>query len=415
MIKVVTPPYDIISLRDQERYYKLSPYNIVRLVLGEEYEGDNETDNKYTRAAAFLYSWQRKGVLKRLRQLALYVYSFTFKRNNRQTQVLGLVSLVRLAKFGTGKVLPHEKTFAGPKADRLKLIKACRAHLDQVFSVYSDESGEIKKLLVEEHAAKEPLISVRDEEGVLHQIRPVTNRSIINRINDLLVKKQLFIADGHHRYETALSYAAWRRSQEDDPADNADYNFIPMLLIDIANEALDILPTHRLVTHLANISKADFRRRLEKFFKIASEPNIAQLIESMSRLIDDHAFGLYLGNQEFYLLTLIDKVALDKYMPAQSSDDWKNLDAAILQYLVLEEILGVKNQGQGKPAEIGFTESKDEAIAAVDKGSASLALFLNPTKIEQVQTVARNNEKMPQKSTYFYPKPLTGLIMNLID
>lgn len=412
--KVVTPPYDVISPTNQQKYYDLDPHNIIRLILGRDDPDDNEAKNRYSRAAGFLERWQKDGALRRQPVPAIYVYDFTYPVEGEEKSVLGFISLVRLAEFDSGTVLPHEKTFAGPKADRLKLMQACNANLDQVFSIYSEQSGDVHKLLAEE-AAKEPLLSVEGDAGVRHRIWAITDANAINRLHDKLSDKALFIADGHHRYETALNYANWRSSLENAPIKDAGYNFIPMLLIDVANEALSILPTHRLIKNLGGLGPQELLRRLNSFFAVERQSNLGKMTEKMRRYTDRHIFGLYFGGDNYYLLTLSDKIILDDYLPAGTSKDWKKLDAAILQYLVLEEIVGIKDQGHGGLANLSFTENQNLAVEAVDRQEAAAAILMNPTKMEQVEAVARNREKMPQKSTFFYPKPLTGLIMNLID
>ncbi len=411
---VVTPPYDLISQDDQLKYYQLSPYNIVRLILGKELPHDDDSHNKYMRAAEDFKNWQAENILINYPRPALYLYRFDYKLGNYAKNVMGFIALVRLAEFDSGKVLPHEKTFAEPKADRLKLMKSSAANLDQVFSIFSDESGALHSLLVKE-AGKKPLIRLIDKNNVTHTIWPLADDSTVDKISKILDDKTLFIADGHHRYETALNYAKWRHSQEKiAPDEPAAYDFIPMLLVDIAHEQPELLPTHRILRNLNGLSSEIFIKELERFFQVEPCTNITELSRKMNYNNQPGTFGLYLDKQ-FYLLTITDLTVINENLPKEATDAWKSLDASIWQFLVKNEILNIKKDYPNELFFLRFSENKNEAVKLVDNGEAMAAFLLNPTKIEQVKIIAENNEKMPQKSTYFYPKPMTGLILNLID
>lgn len=411
---IVTPAYDLISDAEQSRYYQLSPYNVIRLILGKSRPDDNDSHNKYSRAADYLKEWQAEGVLKKYPRPAIYLYRFDYKVNNYSKSVLGFIALVKLVAFDSGKVLPHEKTFAGPKKDRLKLMKSTSANLEQIFSIFSDETGTIHSLLTKV-AEKTPLVSVKDNNNVVHTIWPIDDSSVIDEVSKVLNDKTLFIADGHHRYETALNYADWRRSQEkNSPPQMEDYDYIPMLLIDIANEKPELLPTHRVLKSLNGLSNDKFINKLKRFFRVDSCADLAEVSRKLNQQAKPGTFGLYL-KKSFYLLTIDNFATINNYFPHDSSDAWKSLDASIWQVLVESEVLGLKHESRDELSSLRFSEDKNEAVNLVDDEKAMAAFLLNPTKISQVKTVAENNEKMPQKSTYFYPKPMTGLILNLMD
>lgn len=408
--QVICPPYDLITPEEQENFYRSSPHNIIRLVLGKDAPGDSESNSKYTRAAAFLKKWIDDGLLIRDDRPSIYVYGFGYELENVTKQVLGFISLVKLADFDSGVVLPHENTFAGPKRDRLKLMQSVSANLDQVYSVFSDKTGAIRSFLSKE-TKKRPAISVDSFQGVSHQIWAVRDRDTISAITSILADQSLYIADGHHRYETAIEYAKWRREGADG---EESFNYIPMLLVDIANEPLDVLPTHRIVHDLLMPEDA-FLKRLRENFELKEYGSLERLKEGLTSLPNKHAFGLYTESKKCYLVILKDESAINGSMPAGVSDDWKGLDAAVVQYMVLKDILGIDGDRGEKSPRLSFTDGYREAADLVDGKEAKAAILMRATKIDQVKAIAMNNEKMPQKSTYFYPKPVTGLIINLID
>ncbi len=411
MGKVVTPPYDVIDEAQQARYYELDPYNIIRLILGKDHSGDSSNSNKYTRAAFALKSWQKDGILKQDSKAAFYIYGFDYRIDDDLKHVLGFIPLVKLADFDEGVVLPHEKTFDGPKVDRLNLMKETSANLDQIFSIFSDDSGEIHNILAD-HSKGEPTISLEDN-GVLHRIWPLFNERAIERITELLKGKSLFIADGHHRYETAINYSKLRGASANNGSDNG-YEFVPMLLIDINKEPLNILPTHRVIKDMG-MDNDDFLERLSESFTVKAMPSLDALMDSLKKVGKTHCFGLYDDDMNSYLLQLKDDSIKDKYLPKEASDEWKSLDAAVLQYIVIESMLGIKVKKGEKSSNITFTDDYKRAAKLVEQGGYQAVFILNATEITQVEAVAKNNEKMPQKSTYFYPKPVTGLVINIID
>jgi len=409
--KVISPPYDVIDKAEQADYYELDPYNIIRLILGEDQPDDKDGSNKYTRAASMIKSWQVEGILERQEKAAFYIYGFDYVIDDVPKHVLGFIPLVKLADFDEGIVLPHEKTFEGPKADRLNLMKETSANLDQIFSVFSDDSDVIHNILAD-HSQGVPIISLEDN-GVLHRIWPLFDEEAIGRISEILKSRPLFIADGHHRYEAAINYSKFRRASAGSDNTNG-FDFVPMLLIDIKNEPLDILPTHRVIKDLG-MNNDDFLERLGEFFTVRSMPSLDALMFGLKKAGNANSFGLYDDDKNSYLFQLSDDSIKDKFLPRSASRQWKNLDAAVLQYIVLEGILDIKAKKGEKSSNITFIDGYKRAANLVEAGGYQAVFLMNATGIAQVEAIANNNEKMPQKSTYFYPKPVTGLVMNIID
>ena len=409
--RVITPPYDVIDNEEQTRFYDQDPHNIIRLILGKDYAGDDKDSNKYTRAASCLSEWQKDGTLKRDKEAAFYIYGFDYDMEGASKHVLGFITLVKLSGFDEGVVLPHEKTFDGPKADRLSLMKETSANLEQIFSVFSDDSNELHDILAK-YSQGTPSISLENN-GVLHRIWPLLDEDAIERITQLLKDKSLFIADGHHRYETAINYSRLRREAGGEKGFES-YDYIPMLLVDIKNEPLDILPTHRVIKDLG-MDNDDFLERLGKLFALKPMSSLESLVTGLKETDKAGSFGLYDDDKNSYLFQLRDDSIKDTYLPRNASDEWKNLDAAVLQHIVFEGILDIKVKKGEKSSNLTFTDDYKRAAKLVGSDGYQAVFLMNATKISQVEAVANNNEKMPQKSTYFYPKPITGLVMNIID
>jgi uncharacterized protein (DUF1015 family) len=397
--EVTTPPYDIISPPQQEEYYQRSPFNMIRLDLGKTYPSDNADDNRYTRAAADFSAWQESGILLKDAEPRLYVYRQSWRDNDCSREVTGIVCLVKLEELGSG-ILPHEKTLSKPKADRRALLEACHANFSQVFSLYWNGDTNVKGIL-SETAAGAAEDEATDKDGVRHQLWSISEGDRIQTISGALTGKRLLIADGHHRYETSLNFAKDMRAGG---ARDEGLGYIMMYLVDMATEDLVILPTHRLVK-LAGFDPDLFLERLAPLFEI--EP-----LDSTAAPAVDQAevtFGVYARGRHLRLRA--ERRRLADLIEGPQAPEWKSLDTALLQETVLRPVLGI-DSGDSR---LSFTQDADYAIEAVDNGQADLALFVQPTDMAQVAAAAEVGEKMPQKSTYFYPKPLTGLVLNKLD
>lgn len=413
---VTTPPYDVISPDDQERFYHMHPFNVIRLELGKETPDDNENQNKYTRAADFLNEWIESGVLKFEDKESLYIYGQDFTTpDGRQLSCKGLVCLVKLEEFEKGIILPHEETLSKAKSDRMNLLQATHTNFSAIYSLYMDQDHEITPVL-NTCSAADPDISFVADDGVTQKLWVVSDEDIISRICSAFQTKQLFIADGHHRYETALQFAS-KQHALGTYSDHEKFDYVMMFLADIEEDGLLVLPTHRMLHNLDMFQEQTLIERAEQNFTVQKhyilEEDIAHSIESKIAG-QDKAFGLYTGADYFYTLTLKDIQAQRDALP-EKSDAYNNLDVAVLHTLIIEQILGIGQNDMRGGEYITYTRDSAEAVHAVQNGGFQCSFFLNPTKISDIKAVSLENEKMPQKSTYFYPKLTTGVVMNDFD
>lgn len=400
---VAAPPYDIISLAQQKQYYQKSAHSVVRLDFGQVLPQDTDQDNRYTRAAADLSDWRKQGILQKDPEPALYIYRQTFTRDDASTQVTGVVCLVKLTEFGED-ILPHEKTLSGPKEDRRRLLEACEANFSQVFALYSDGSGTVTEILAD--ATSGPAgQETTDEDGVVHEIWPLTSVEAIGKISEALADERVLIADGHHRYETSLNFM---KDMKAAGKGRESFDFIMMFLVDMAHEDLIILPTHRLVA-VNDFNLELLLREMNKIFDVretAWKPRNAQEIGADESKV---RFGLY-AEKRFFSVSA-DREVLASTVTTDNSDAWKCLDTTLLQETLLEPFLNVSSGDRS----LSFTQDADAAIARVDAGEVDMAVLLEPMRIEQVEAVAKIGDTMPQKSTYFYPKPRTGLVLRDLE
>ncbi len=418
--QVVAPPYDIIDAAGQKTLYERHPQNIIRLELGLDQPGDGPTHNRYTRAAATLQDWLRSGALKRDTQPTIYYhtieYAPPYAPAGAPTKTLkGFIATVKLEALDSGHIYPHENTRSAAKTDRLNLLEACKTNFSPIWSLYSDPHNTVMGLLEAAIKGKPAHIDFRDDEGFRQQLWAVTDQSVLKQAVEALRTKPLFIADGHHRYETALNYQKLRRQQAGAPAGHQPYDGVMMLLAAIEDPGLTVLPTHRVITTpLPSYDKV--RALLADQFELQEFPFTTgtqaavrtQFIESLrtnGRTVP--MFGLALKGKDVYL-TLTLKPA---HRPPASASPRTKLDVSLLQQLVVTKLC----QTQQEQEAILYTKDDYEALDWVAKGTGTGALLLNPTKVSEVQSVATAGERMPHKSTYFFPKPLTGLVINVME
>ncbi|MBO8127735.1 MAG: DUF1015 domain-containing protein [Peptococcaceae bacterium] len=410
LARVVTPPYDVIDRDAQERYYDKHPYNIIRLEYGKTFPDDDETNNVYTRARETFQSWRQNGVLLKEQEEALYLYEQEFTVNGKTFTRRGFFCRTYLQPYSEGEILPHEETLPKAKEDRLKLLRACRANFSPIFGVYRDPDMTIDKVLTGA-AAREPDIELRDEESQLHRLWVITDKEAINRVAYVMLQKRIYIADGHHRYETALAY-----SQEQKRL--GLHHSVLMTLVNLHDPGLVILPTHRLIKSPRPVSGETVTREIQDHFDVKKmEVDPARLKSFMGSLhkAGKHAFGLYTGQGDMYLLRLKESVDLNRLMPDNKSDAWCHLDVAVLHHLLLERYFGIGAIERSSDDLVKYTQEEETALGHVDRGEYDFAFFLNPTGVEEMIAVAEAGDKMPQKSTYFYPKLITGLVIHAFD
>lgn len=426
---VVTPPYDVIDPAAQERYYQKHPYNIIRLEYGKTYPDDGDNNNRYTRAAADFNKWINENVLDPENEPALYLYEQEFTVDGERKIRTGFICAVKLEPYEKGIVLPHEETLPKHKADRLSLMRACSANFSPIFSLYADPESAVTATL-REVSKRLPDASFTDENGEMHRLWVVVDTAAIERVKQLMADKRIFIADGHHRYETALNYRAEREKADPSPSGNPDpaYNYVMMTLVNLYDPGLVVLPTHRLVKNAGENDIAALPTRIQENFLLEEYPPVsgrddfkeflAELsrrgLDPSGRLLHRHAFGIYLGGR-LYLASLKNENELGSLMQQGKSPAWQGLDVSVLHSLILEKYLGIGEELRARGDHITYSREEEGALAAVDRGEFQAAFFMNPTLVEEVTNVAGNGEKMPQKSTYFYPKLITGLVINSLD
>jgi uncharacterized protein (DUF1015 family) len=414
LAQVITPPYDVISDEAQAKYYARNPYNIIRLELGMDEPDDTSLNNRYTRAAATFAEWRVNTILQQETIPCYYLYQQIFTYNGQSYIRTSLLARVRLEPWNTRIVLPHEHTMAKPKDDRLKLLRACVTNLSPIMSLYEDPQSRMRRLLSSYADAAE--VQITDEVNEVHRLHPITDENQIALIQNFFAERQLYIADGHHRYETALNYREEVRAMHRklDAKDAA--NFVLMALIDIDDPGLLVLPTHRLLFGLhQDALKKLTSQNLARHFNVyelegveASQDGLLQRLALMG------------ASQPAFVISTADKTWLLSLNGAGKAhmgegshvNAWNELDVAIAHTLILEDILGLKAEDLTAGTHIRYTRDAQQALDAVQTGEAQVALLLNATRVRQICDVAIADERMPQKSTYFYPKLVTGLVMN---
>ncbi|MCD6584516.1 MAG: DUF1015 domain-containing protein [Desulfobacteraceae bacterium] len=415
---VVTPPYDVISDKERDAFYDRHPNNAVRLDKGKPENADTDQDNPHTRASTYFQHWMKDSILVEDSDPALYLTSVEFTVAEKPVTRFGLIARVRLEPFDKGIVLPHEKTFSKVKTERLELIKACRANFSQIFSIFSDPEN-ILGLLTSATENMAPVFDFNDDAGHRHKLWRITDPSMHQKVSDAFKEKKLFIADGHHRYETALNYKKWLI--KNDPKFNSDHpaNYTMMYLCSIQDPGLVILPTHRLLTTISKETQNSFLQTAETFFDIENHSfNPSDLVTTQQRLDQamtasggEHKFGVFIKDrQEFYVLKLKTGV-MDSVFGSEINAPLKELDVIVLTRLIFVKLLGFDDDMLDDHDLINFSSKEIDAITAATDGTHDMTFILNPTKNDQVTRIAEKGLIMPRKSTYYFPKAISGQVM----
>jgi len=414
--QAVTQPYDKISPAMQDRYYGASPYNLVRIILGRRNPDDNTDHNVYTRAASYLNDWRGQEVLRQDSAASIYAYSqrFTAPGTNAESERLGFIAIGRLEDYSSQVVYRHEQTLAKPKADRLDLLRATRAHFGQLFMLYED-SGEIDSL-VSGGARSTPTIEVTDEYGVVHRVWQISDATLIDSVRTKMRDKKLIIADGHHRYETALNYRnECRAAGSANSSKDAPHEFVMMTFVNMNSPGLLVLPTHRVVRGLASFSADDFETSSREFFQVEETDPALDATRAATLLREKGLSGPALlavtANRAF----LLQKPKAGGENLAGLSERQQSLDVVQLHKRLLEGVLKLSEESIRNQQNISYVRDAAEALAQVRNGSANIAFLMNPCRVQQVRDIAFAGEVMPQKSTDFYPKLLSGLTIYALD
>jgi len=415
----LTQPYDKITPEKQARYYAASPYNLISIEKGKTLPADSLSDNVYTRAASSLEDWLAQGILVRDAASAIYVYfqDFALPGTTLALQRRGFIALGRLADYAEGVVFRHERTLTAPKADRLELLRHTHAQTGQLFMLYDDPSRRVDAIL-EESAKAPPAAEVTDELGVIHRLWTVTDAAKIQRVAAAMTAQKLVIADGHHRYETALNYRDECRAKAGGVNPDAPYEKAMWTCFNIHQDGIKILPTHRVVRNLSGFSVDHFLKAASAYFNWYAYPfgSAEERADAYADFRRDLAgrgrtgqvIGMYAAGTAFYLLVLRDGSGLERWLPDVSPAQ-RQLDVVLLHRLLLENCLGISAEKVAAEANVSYEREMDAAIADVDAGAAQIAFLLNAVRVKQVTDLALAGEVLPQKSTDFYPKLLSGL------
>ena len=417
MSDLMTPPYDVINEAEQLRFYNKNPYNIIRLEYGEIRTTDDVNDNRYTRANAFFTTWLEQNVLIHQDKPVIYLYAQEFTVDGQRLTRSGFMAGVGVEEYHTGTILPHEETLSKAKADRLELLRHCRANFSPIFGLYDDPCLTVEAI-AQRYKQNAPDIDFTDENGEKHSAWSVSDSKDLETIITSFTNQRVYIADGHHRYETALNYH--REMQE--KGENG-YGFTLMTLVNLHDPGLVILPTHRMVKNVVDFSPNDFLARLSGHFSLTqiNLPDsdrgavIAAELETIAGMLAEfNAFLLYLGQGQLYRLTHprnTENQTMSSRFP-DYSPAWHKLDVAVLQGLILEDLLGIDREARASGTNLAYARDEVGALDRVDSGEFQAVFYLNPTLVREVTEVAAAGDKMPQKSTYFYPKLITGIVIN---
>ena len=427
---VLTQPYDKITPSMQERYYQASPYNLITIERGRALSGDSREENVYTRAAQKVDEWIRQQILAQDAAPSIYVYSqiFLVPGTHTRRERTGFIALGRVVDYEARVIFRHERTLSAPKADRIELLRRTRVQTGQLFLLYDDPARKIDNL-VEEAARKSAAIELIDEYEITHRLWPVSDPAFVQRIQNAMADKKLVIADGHHRYETALNYRNECRAQAGNTDPLAAHEFAMMTFINARSKGLTILPTHRLIESLPNFDFEQFRKGVAPLFDWYSYPfqNPEERVASFAEFRKDlegqnhgrRAIGVYPGNVQpgggaFYLFLLRQDADLETLLP-DVSEAQRGLDVVLLHRLILERGLGITAEAVAAEKNVGYEREMAAAVETVDRGEAQVAFLLNPVRIQQVTDIALGCDVLPQKSTDFYPKLLSGVAMYRVE
>jgi len=417
---IIAPPFDIISKEEQEQYHECHPQNMIWLTLGRTTPNDTSNNNCHTRAAGYLKKWLSENILKRDETPALYLTTHEFTLENKSITRYGLIAMVGLEPFEKGVVLPHERTFSKVKDQRLELIKACKANLSAIFSLYSDKENRILDTLKDAVTSEAGKSNFGVSNGHKHCLWSITDKAVLQYVSEAMNDKTIFIADGHHRYETALNYRDWLSTTS--PEFNSEHpaNYVMMYLCSMEDPGLVILPAHRMLREVPASTRASLIQKVADYFDITTfsfqghgrEKSRDEFIFALKANTSKNSIGIFMKDRpELYLLILKPGV-MERMFGDELPESIRNIDVTVLTSLIFMEILGFDNARLDNEKLIAYSSIAEEAIDAVAAGKHDICFILNPTKIEQVRRIAEDGLIMPRKATYFFPKVITGQVMN---
>jgi uncharacterized protein (DUF1015 family) len=404
---VICPPYDVISAQEQKGYYELNEYNIIRLEHSVELPEDNAKNNKYTRARNTFVQWLKDRILEVDTAHTFYIYEQGFTYLGAKKRRLGLIACVKLEPWENKVVFPHENTLQKVKSDRLELMKACNANISPILGLYDDPGSKLTKLMESRTLPGKLLIDITIDNET-HKVWKASEPEFVQRFSHFITPKAIYIADGHHRYETALAYREERKKTTSSYSGYEAFNFIMMTLVPFSDSGLVMLPIHRLVKGISSENMANLQSQLSQYFEIKSSP-----IDKLE-LVENRGSGikvLGLEPEKVLSLRLFPSVPINEIMPQQRSTVYKKLNVSIVEHLIIEKILGFQSASDN----VTYTPDTAQALKLVENGEYQMALVLSPMAVTTIKAIADAKDRMPRKSTYFYPKLPTGLILNRLD
>lgn len=420
--EVITEPYDRIPPALQEEYYKRNPHNVVRIILGKDDDPEHPEKDKYKRANVYLEQWEKEGILVREDQEALYLYEQEYQVWNEQKKRIGLISRVGLEEFSSGKVLPHEKTFPKHKVDRLNLLKATNTNTGQIFLLYNDDDGSVSQTIKGALAKAELGADVRDEDNFHHVLWIIKDKDDIRRIQEAMADKVLIIADGHHRYETSLNFQKMKAEELGEVKGDESFNTIMMTLFRLDDPGLVILPTYRLVKGLDKLTAQSLEELLSPYFEISeidwSDTSDSAVTEKVQEKVlgGTRTFGAFIPQlHKALVFHLKSEDILDREISDERSKEWKYLDVAILHSLIIDKLEALSSEPFSLENNVSYIRNLEKGIKKVIEGEFQMIFLLKPVSLLQIREVVENGELMPQKSTDFFPKLKSGLVMNPLD
>ena len=414
---VTAPPYDVVTAEEQQELYNKDEYNVIRLDYGMDFESDDDENNKYTRSAAYLDKWLEEQVLVYEDEPAFYIYEQVFQLGDEESpthSLKGIISLVQLEEFSKKVILPNEETLKSAKRDRMGLMRETEASMSQIYSLYMDSDQAIADI-ISECSDRTPDVSFTTKENVIQNIWIIKDPATQNVISKKFETTQLFIADGHHRYETALAYRAERHEEDGTEVGTQPYDYTMMMLVSMDDSGLFVFPTHRMLKNINGFSEQMTVSMMTDDFNVSkiyfTEGSYAEIIMTKLRnTVDEKRFAFYTGENYYYLLRLKDVHVMDDLI-IDKSDAYKHLDVTVLHKLILEKYFDINDLSQADREKLVFTRRSSEAVEKVRSGEFQCAFLMNGTRVSDIKDISLANDKMPQKSTYFWPKLVTGIVM----
>lgn len=414
--KVIAPPYDVISKTEQEGFHKSHPNNVIRLILGKTTPKDTDNDNPHTRAAKYFKDWQNLGVLARDPDPCFYLLGTEFKANGQKVTRLGLICCVGLEPFESGAIRPHEQTFSKVKSERLALFKKTHANFSPIFSLCPDPEGKIFEKLDNFGQNKKSDYDFVDHAGQRQRLWRIRDAKTLDFLIRKVSQRSLYIADGHHRYETSLNYLEWLKSENPNLSATHPARFVMMYLSSMADPGMIILAAHRLLSRVSNEAKKRFFQKAPEYFDITEFPETGgQTQDSFLLELESQkkrtAIGVAMAGEPLRLFVVRPGV-MDRVFAGKLAPELQDLDVSVLKDLIFIKLLGLSEADLDDSSLISYNTKHKQVISDVSKGRAAAGFILNPTRIEHVRAVAKAGLIMPRKSTYFYPKVITGMVMN---